>query len=173
MYLRGLFFNKDAIHWIRGELDLQMRRCLDFGIAPQHITTHHHFHTLPILREIVHELAAVYRVRWVRGHDFRAMLTPSAFLLRRQRSASRYNFSMPDYLAGVQGWMKHAPSEFARRVAQLDGTIEIVVHPAPAATDDDFPSHIDYGPAPRYAEAQFLVRAIDHLRELGIYPATA
>lgn len=167
LYLRGLFFDKDAIRWIRNELDMQLQRCLAAGVEPQHITTHHHFHSLPILRELVHELAAVHRVRWVRGHDFRSMLTPRAFLLRRQQASHRYNFSMPDYMTGIQGWMKRAPAEFARRIARLDGTIEIVVHPAPAETDADFPSDMEYGPAPRYAEAQFLVCAIDQLRELG------
>ncbi len=168
LYLRGLFFNKDAIRWIRNELDLQMRRCLDFGIQPQHITTHHHFHSLPILREIVHELAAVYRVRWVRGHDFRAMLTPNAILLRRQRGTGRYHFSMPDYITGVQGWLMRDPAEMARQIAQLDGTIEIVVHPAPAETDADFPNEITYGPAPRFAEAQYLLHVIGQLRALGL-----
>lgn len=167
LYLRGLFFNKDAIRWLRNELDLQMRHCLVAGVEPQHITTHHHFHTLPILREIVHELAAVYRVRWVRGHDFRAMLTPNAFLLRRQRSARRYNFAIPDYMTGIQGWMKRPPTELARQVARLDGTIEIVAHPAPAR-DPDFPDDIDYGVSERHAETQRLIQVVDCLRAQGI-----
>ncbi|MCY4146318.1 MAG: ChbG/HpnK family deacetylase [Chloroflexi bacterium] len=168
LYLRALFFDKNAIGWIRKELDMQVRRCCEAGRDPQHITTHQHFHSLPALREIVHELAAVYRVRRVRGHDLRALLTPKALLLRRQRGTSRYSFFMPDYLTAVQRWMKRAPAEFARRIARLDGTIEIVVHPAPAETDADFPADMEYGPAPRYAEAQFLVKAIDHMRKLGI-----
>ena len=167
LYMRGLFFNPEAIHWIRNELDLQMRRCLDGGIAPQHITTHHHFHTLPILREIVHELAAIYQVRWVRGHDFRAMLTPSAWLLRPQRDTRRHIFRLPDYLTGIQNWMKRPAAEFAQRIARLDGTIEIVAHPAPRH-DADFPSDIDYGNSPRHAETQYLVQVVDALRELGV-----
>lgn len=167
LYLRGLFFNKDAIRWIRNELDLQMRRCHDAGIEPRHITTHHHFHTLPVLREIVQELAAVYQVEWLRGHEFRATVTPRQFLLRRQRQSQRYSFAMPDYMTGIQGWMKRPPSEFAMRVASLDGTVEIVAHPAPAR-DPDFPVDVEYGTEPRNAETQYLIRAVDALRALGV-----
>ena len=165
LYMRGLFFNREAIHWIRNELDLQMRRCVDAGVQPRHITTHHHFHSLPILREIVHELAAIYQVDWVRGHDFRAMVTPSAMLLRPQRDTRRHNFQLPDYMTGVQGWSKRPAAEFAQRIARLDGTVEIVAHPAPAS-DPDFPSDIEYGNSPRHAETQYLVKVVDALRAL-------
>ena len=142
-----------------------MRRCQELQVPPRHITTHHHFHTLPILREIVQDLAAIHRVEWLRGHDFRATLTPSNFLLRRQRQSKRFAFAMPDYMTGIQGWMKRPPQEFAERVARLDGRVEVVVHPAPAQ-DPDFPADMEYGPGPRHAETQYLIRAIDALREL-------
>ena len=167
LYLRGLFFNKEAIRWIRNELDLQMRRCQDAGVTPRHITTHHHFHTLPILREIAHELAAVYQVEWVRGHNFRATLTPKPFLLRKQSRSPRYSFDLPDYMAGVQAWMRRPPEELAQTVARLSGTVEIVVHPAPRQ-DPDFPAEMEYGPAPRQSEVQYLLRVIDRLRDLGV-----
>ena len=167
LYLRGLFFNTGAIHWIRNELDSQMRRCLEAGVKPRHITTHHHFHTLPILREIVHELAALYQVEWVRGHNFRATLAPNQWLLRAQRRSPRYRFAMPDYMTGIQGWLKRPSVQFAQRVARLSGTVEIVAHPAPSQ-DPDFPAEMDYGTAPRHAEAQYLVRAIDQLQALGV-----
>ena len=167
LYMRGLFFNTGAIHWIRNELDAQVRRCLEAGVAPRHITTHHHFHTLPILREIVHELAAVYHAEWIRGHSFRATLTPNQRLLRKQKPSARYRFAMPDYMTGIQGWLRNPPQEFAERVAGLDGTVEIVAHPAPRE-DPDFPVDMDYGPAARHAEAQYLIQAVDHLRALGV-----
>ena len=167
LYLRGLFFNKEAIRWIRNELDLQMRRCHEGGVAPRHITTHHHFHTLPILREIVHELAALYQVEWVRGHNFRATLTPNQRLLRKQAPSPRYRFAMPDYMTGVQSWLKRPPDEFSEKVARLNGTLEIVAHPAPRH-DPHFPAGVEYGPAPRHAESQFLARAVDRLRALGV-----
>ena len=165
LYLRGLFFNKAAIRWMRNELDLQLRRMVDFGLPPRHITTHHHFHTLPILRELAHELAALYHVEWVRGHDFRATLTPTQMFLRQQRQSARYAFAMPDYMTGIQGWMKRSPAEFAERILRLEGTVEIVTHPG-ALDDPAFPPDVGYGPASRYAETQYLIALWEELCRL-------
>ena len=49
----------------------------------------------------------------------------------------------------------------------LSGTVEIVVHPAPRR-DPDFPADWHYGIAPRRAETQFLIQAVDRLREMGV-----
>ena len=167
LYLRGLFFSKDTIRWIRNELDAQLRRLVEAGAQPRHISTHHHFHSLPILREIVHELAAVYQVDWVRGHSFRATISPHAILPRRQAQSGRYGFFMPDYMTGIQGWISRSPAEFAGRVGSLPGMVEIVVHPG-SATDPDFPMSLGYGPAPRYDETKYLIEALDLLRKQGI-----
>ena len=169
LYLRGLFFRRDAIGWIRQELDAQLRRCVDAGVRPQHISTHHHFHSLPILREIVHELAALYQVDWVRGHDFRATITPHAFLPRPQHQSSRFEFYMPDFMTGLQAWMSRPVGEFSDRVRSFAGTVEIVAHPG-ATGDAGFPESMNYGPAPRQAETRYLIKAIDQLRAQGIAP---
>ena len=67
----------------------------------------------------------------------------------------------------IQACMKLSVDEFCARIARLSGTVEIVVHPAPRH-DADFPADWHYGIAPRRAETQFLIRAIDQLREMGI-----
>lgn len=72
LYIRSHFFSAGAVDWIRNELDAQLRRFGDIDIQPDHISTHHHFHAIPLLRRIVHELAQRYAVKWVRSHDFRA-----------------------------------------------------------------------------------------------------
>lgn len=169
LYLRGLFFSKDTIRWIRNELDAQLRRLVDAGMPPRHISTHHHFHSLPILREIVHELAAVYQVDWVRGHSFRAAISPHVILPRKQTQSQRYAFFMPDYMTGIQGWISRSPAEFADRVASLPGSVEIVAHPGPPK-DPDFPMSLSYGPAPRYAESQYLIEALELLGKQGLAP---
>ena len=167
LYLRSFFFSAGTVAWIRQELDAQLRRFSEGGIALQHISSHHHFHSLPLLRRIVHDLAAEYRVAWVRGHDFRASLSPHNPIHRAQRQASRQAFAMPDHVAAIQAWMSRPVEEFVSRVAGQDGLVEIVVHPSPAR-DPDFPISMDYGPAPRYAETQYLILALDRLRDLGV-----
>ena len=167
LYLRSHFFRADAVAWIRNELDAQLRHFTDAGLVPQHISTHHHFHSIPLLRRIVHGLAHQYRVNWVRAHDFRANVSPHNFLLRRQRQMKDDAFSLPDYVTAIQANMKRSVEDFCARLARLNGTVEIVVHPAPRR-DPDFPADWHYGLAPRRAETQFLIQAVDRLQELGI-----
>ncbi len=170
LYLRALFFSKDTVHWIRNELDAQLRRFIDAGLRPRHLTSHHHFHSLPLLRKIVHELAEQYRVDWVRGHDFRASISPHTFLPHRQHPSPDEDFFMPDYITAIQAWMSRPVQDFAERVAALSGTIEIVVHPGPA-DDPDFPPGVEHGPAQRHRETVFLIAAVEALRRRGITPA--
>lgn len=167
LYIRSHFFSADAVNWIHQELDAQMRRFTDVGLQPQHISTHHHFHAIPLLRRIVHELAEQYQVAWARGHDFRASLSPRNPLQRAQRKSDRSAFTMPDYMTAIQSHVSRPVDDFCARIAGLEGTVEIVVHPSPPR-DPDFPADMRYGPRQRYTETEFLIRALDRLRELGI-----
>ncbi len=166
LYLRGQFLGSATLDWIRQELDAQLRRFSDASLRLQHISTHHHFQTIPSLRRIVHELAADYGVDWVRGHDFRASLSPSHPLLRAQRKDDRYRFAMPDYMIAIQAVMSQPVEDFCQAVMGLEGTLEIVVHPSPAA-DPDFPAGVEYDTAARLAEAEYLIKVVDRLRLLG------
>ena len=167
LYIRSHFFSAGAVDWIRRELDAQMRRFTDVGLQPQHISSHHHFHAIPLLRRIVHELAEHYQVAWVRGHDFRATLSARSPFLRAQRKSADCAFDMPDYMTAIQSQVRRPVEEFCDRIAGLEGTVEIVVHPSPPR-DPDFPTDMHYGPRQRYLETEFLLRAVDRLRELGI-----
>ena len=169
LYLRALFFRPDTITWIKRELDAQLQRLLDGDLRARHISTHHHFHSLPNLRKIVHELAVAHQVEWVRGHDFRATITPHLALPHQQHQARHIAFSMPNYVTAIQSWMKAPVPDFVKRVASLRGTVEIVAHPGPRR-DPGFPPGMDYGPAPRYQETQYLIEAIELLRQRGIAP---
>ena len=167
LYIRSHFFSADAVDWIRRELDAQMRRFTAVGLQPRHISSHHHFHAIPLLRRIVHELAQQYQVDWVRGHDFRAGLSPRNPLQRAQRKPEHGAFAMPDYMTAIQSQVKRPLEAFCARIASLDGTVEIIAHPSPPR-DPDFPSDMHYGPRQRYIETEYLIRAVDRLRELGI-----
>ncbi|MCY3833085.1 MAG: ChbG/HpnK family deacetylase [Chloroflexi bacterium] len=167
LYLRSHFFSAEAAAWIRNELDAQLRRFTEAGLRPRHISTHHHFHSIPLLRRIVHELATSYEVDWVRAHDFRATISAHNLFPRRQQRRERYTFTMPDYITAIQACLSQPVEKFCARVMRLSGTVEIVVHPA-APRDPDFPADWHYGITPRQAEIQYLVRAVNRLRELGV-----
>ncbi len=167
LYLRSHFFRAPAVDWIRNELDAQLRRFDDAGLRPRHISTHHHFHSIPLLRRIVHELAEQYQVEWVRSHDFRANVSPHNFLLRPQRPPPDVSFRLPDYVSAIQACMSLPLDEYCARLARLSGTVEVIAHPSPPR-DPDFPTDMHYGVRPRYAETQVLIGLVDGLRRLGI-----
>ena len=167
LYIRSHFFSAGAVDWIHQELDAQMRRFTDAGLRPQHISSHHHFHAIPLLRRLVHKLAEQYQVAWVRAHEFRATLSPRNPLRRAQRKGDNCAFAMPDYMTAIQSHVGRPVDDFCARIAGLPGTVEIIVHPSPAR-DPDFPSDMHYGPRQRYIETQYLISAVDRLRELGI-----
>lgn len=167
LYIRSHFFSAGAVDWIRSELDAQLRRFTVLGLQPGHISTHHHFHAIPLLRRIVHELAGKYGVKWVRAHEFRATFSAHNPFLRAQRQSQQVNFSMPDFMTAIQANLSRPVDEYCARFVNLQGTVEVISHPSPPR-DADFPADMRYGPPQRYAETQYLIRVIDRLRELGI-----
>jgi predicted glycoside hydrolase/deacetylase ChbG (UPF0249 family) len=167
LFSRSFFPSDETIIWIRHELDAQLRRFADAGIQPQHITTHHHFHTIPALRKIIYELAVQYRVKWVRAHDFRATITPYNLIFSEQRLVGDLPFEIPTYLSPLKSWMGRSPSEYATKLMEFDGVVEILTHPS-IEVDDTFPANIDYGSLERYQEQVYLIKTIDYLRQLQL-----
>lgn len=166
LYMRTHVWGGMTLDWVRNELAAQMQRAVDAGIRLGHVSTHHHFHALAPLRNIAHELAADFGVDWVRGHDFFAVISPRSPMLRRQKQGDS-PFAMPDYMTAIQANMSNDLDEYCAKIAALDGTIEIVVHPAPAH-DPAFPADIGYGVSERHAETQRLIQVVDRLRALGL-----
>jgi len=164
-FSRSLFPSDETVVWIRHELDAQLRRFIDAGIQPQHITTHHHFHTIPALRKIIYELAVRYDVKWVRAHEFRATIAPYNLMPSEQRLAGDLPFEVPGYLSPLKPWIGRSPSEYASKLMEFEGLIEIVTHPSTEA-DDTFPDNMEYGTSSRYQERLYLIKTIDYLRQL-------
>ena len=74
---------------------------------------------------------------------------------------------MPDYMTAIQANISRPVEEFCESLAGLRGTVEIVAHPGPARAPG-VPAEMNYGPRERFAETQYLIRAIDCLRDRGI-----
>ncbi len=165
LFSRSLFPSDETVVWIRHELDAQLRRFVDAGIQPQHITTHHHFHTIPALRKIIYELAVRYQVKWVRSHEFRATITPLNMMPSEQRLAGDLPFEIPNFLSPLKQWVGRPPSEYASKLMEFDGLIEIVTHPC-IEDDDTFPDNMEYGTSARNQERVYLIEMIDYLRQL-------
>jgi predicted glycoside hydrolase/deacetylase ChbG (UPF0249 family) len=70
---------------VRAELDAQIRRVRDAGLAPSHLDGHQHVHVLPGVARVVAELARGYGIRTVRYPAERVR----GYMLRNLRSARR------------------------------------------------------------------------------------
>lgn len=165
MFSRLLLPSDETIVWIRHELDAQLRRFVDAGIQPQHITTHHHFHTIPALRNIVYELAIRYKVKWVRAHEFRATIAPYNLIPSEQTLAGDLPFEIPTYLSPLKQWLGRPASEYASKLIEFDGVIEVIVHPS-IPYDETFSEMMDYSPQSRYEEQTYLIEMVNCLRQL-------
>lgn len=161
LFMRGLFLSHDMQAVIYDELDAQMQFFIDNGSQPVHITTHHHFHLLPKLRSIIYDLAKKYQVKWVRNSRLRGAVIPNNPLIRKVKNKSQqHNFIEPDYIVLVMEWLKKSPQALLTQLEQLDGLIEVVIHPSTPA-DTTFPEHIIYQPEERYQEVKFMQAFFD------------
>ncbi|MEO8465609.1 MAG: ChbG/HpnK family deacetylase [Gammaproteobacteria bacterium] len=80
-HMRG----KVALAQVRAELDAQIRKVRDAGIAVSHLDGHQHVHVLPGIAAVVAELAAAYGIRAVRFPTERVR----AYMLRNLGNARR------------------------------------------------------------------------------------
>lgn len=164
LFSRLLLPSDETIVWIRHELDAQLQRFIAAGIQPAHITTHHHFHTIPVLRKIIYELALRYDVRWVRAHEFRATIAPYNLIPAPQSLAGKFPFELLGYISPLRAWIGRPTTEYVDKLLALDGTIEIVVHPG-QADDPSFPMAVEYGPAPRDEETAYLITLMKEIQK--------
>jgi hopanoid biosynthesis associated protein HpnK len=74
-----------ALDDVRAELDAQIRKIVDAGIAPTHLDGHQHVHVLPGIARVVAELARAHGIRAVRNPVERVR----GYMLRDLGSAKR------------------------------------------------------------------------------------
>lgn len=144
-------FGRVSLAAVRAELDAQIRRVVDAGIAPSHLDGHQHVHVLPGIAGIVAELARIYNVRTVRYPAERVR----GYMLRDPRKARRlaeqvalglFSASSPlrelkriDEFAGFYFGGKLDETNLATVLGDLPAgrTTELMCHPG----DDDARRH--------------------------------
>jgi predicted glycoside hydrolase/deacetylase ChbG (UPF0249 family) len=139
------------------ELAAQIHRLRADGVDIEHITTHMHFHVLPVFGAMIARFARRHKVAWVRATAASATLLPLNPLPRW--FAPSGDGVVLAALAPIMYWLTQPPAQLRHQLAPLatDGraTVEVVLHPD-ARHDPDFPPHIAYGPRPRAAEVDYL-----------------
>ncbi len=160
-FMQGLFLTNSLQTFIFDELNAQMQVFIEENVNPAHITTHHHFHMLPEMKQIIYELARHYGVKWVRNSRIdSAIIKFNPFLRQSSGKTGRaQNFIEPDYIVLVQDWLKKSPEQLLTKLKRFNGLIEIVIHPC-TATDNQFPQGIMYQPEERHQEMAFIRKFI-------------
>ena len=122
---RDLFIaSKTEISAIRTELRAQLRACLDAGLVPSHLDSHHHVHTSWAVGRVVIALAQEFGVPFVRvahnagGRISRKHLLYSAVFNRQLRARG---------LAGVRYFCSIRSA--TPTLLQAEGGVELMVHP--------------------------------------------
>ena len=115
--------SKTEVSAISTELRAQLRACLDSGLVPSHLDSHHHVHTSWAVGRVVMALAQEFGVPFVRlahnaGRISRKHLLYSAVFNRQLRARG---------LAGVRYFcsIRSATST----LLQAEGGVELMVHP--------------------------------------------
>lgn len=164
LYPQALFPSDDLLAAIREELTAQMLFCASFGVPIAHITTHHHFHLFPALRNIIYDLAAAFDVGWVRNSDYRDTVLPVTFMLNKDvTDDSTSQFTVPDFVVLIKSWQDSPPQALLDELLTLHGTVELVVHPS-IPYDESYPRGVRYTPIERHQETQYLQKLGDLLQ---------
>lgn len=163
LFSMSLFPSEKMLGIVREELSAQLDVFVEAGLRASHITTHHHFHTIPAMRKIVHELAKQYEVSWVRNSDFRLSLVPFNPIFSNKLVTVQQAPTTTDYLTPIKVWLDYSPQALLNAVLKLDGWLELIVHPC-IFSDPSYPSDVIYSPAERYREAEYLRRFFDILQ---------
>lgn len=147
------------------ELKAQIEAFLATGYSPTNLTTHGHFQVIPLLRDIVYQLAQEYEIRWVRAHDVGQSVVPMNVALKTDFLASETPSGVrtPNYLLPIMAWLPFPPAQCVDDLLKLEGIVEIVVHPSPP-NDITFPKDAGYTPSERAREVRYLDKVFDLLQ---------
>lgn len=148
--LQGLLESNDFLQAAEAEFRAQIDVLVKAGIQVEHITSHMHFHVIPALRNIIMKLAKDYNVRWVRAYQARSTILPSNPFISLPQNHDARTLS---YLAPIMYWRGESKQKLADALHPLQGTVEIVVHPALPNTT--LPS-LTYSAERRYQEVEYL-----------------
>lgn len=150
---------------LRRELEAQIKRMFDFGIAPDHIDGHHHVHIFPGVSRIAAELGERYgikRVRMVRENPFLSLnhfkAAPKMLFLRALSDVSAFRgkgWQCNDAFVGIPFLGNfHQEGRIRKALAQLpQGVTEFMVHPG---YDSGELRDVDSYTTSREAEVRFL-----------------
>ena len=127
---------------IYDELEAQVQKIVEAGVAPTHLDTHKHTHLAPPVLDAVGRIGEKFGIRWVR-RPFDFPMTTTAPLIQRatsralhlvrrrlHRVLARHGCRTTDTFAGFQITGRLRTAELVALIHQLpDGFTELMCHP--------------------------------------------
>ena len=118
-----LSLTRQELTAVRREWDAQIRRCLDNGISPSHLDSHHHVHSVWPLLSVTMDLARTFRIPFVRIS--RNIGVPPGLAKSLYKAIMNWRLRQ----AGLAGSKYFGAAEdFVALHQKLTGSIEMMVH---------------------------------------------
>ncbi|MCU1253294.1 MAG: hypothetical protein JWQ49_6323 [Edaphobacter sp.] len=123
--------SKDETLAVEAEMAAQIQACLDRGLTPTHLDSHHHVHTEWAIGAATITVARQYGIKAIRL----SRNCGSGMDLVRKLYKLAYNTRLRMYgLAKTRYFGSHADAQ--QILGTASGDVEIMVHPTPADTGD-------------------------------------
>jgi predicted glycoside hydrolase/deacetylase ChbG (UPF0249 family) len=125
----SLWLNRRARQAVQEELEAQWQRCLDYGLHPCHLDSHHHVHNIWPIGEIVARFAAKQGVAVRLARNIGKNIGPGkrlfkTFLNMRLRS-----------IAGITADHVCTPADLRNTPPPIHGLLEVIIHPCLLGAD--------------------------------------
>lgn len=136
---------------VKAEWDAQIRRCIEHGVVPAHLDSHHHVHAIWPLLSITVELArkhGIGQIRVSRNLGVPGGILKSAYKTVMNRRLKLASLARSDYFASVS------------ELNEVPDNVELMVHPV-IENGVLVDTHYDGTPNPPLA---------DEIKRLGLMP---
>lgn len=116
---------------LKTELTAQIRRCLELGLRPTHIDSHHHLHAHPRLRYVIGRVAPAIGISRMRGYRMRARSPKALAIAAAARlPAGAGALKTPDRFSGIEVMgSKNLAGWLAGELAGGGDCLEFMCHP--------------------------------------------
>lgn len=136
-FFRNFLLRKIKLNDIRNELNAQLAKLMEAGIAISHINSHQHMHIFPGILDVVIDLAIKYKIRWLRHcYDSSAGIRGMgerglAFLAKKGKmKIANAGLRSSDYFWGTANTGKMKKADLIHMLKNLpEGITEIMTHP--------------------------------------------
>ncbi|MFA6002404.1 MAG: ChbG/HpnK family deacetylase [Thermoleophilia bacterium] len=115
---------------LAAEIRAQIDKCIELGINPTHIDSHHHLHALPRLRSVVCEVCRKAGINRMRGYHMSARSLKAFAVALVARMPAGKSLRTPDRFSGIEIMGRRDMAEkLKHELAATGDTLEFMCHP--------------------------------------------